>query len=82
LAILTRLAFADFLRQKGQPAAVILDDALAYSDCDRFDRMQLVLRKASRNLQVIVLTCRERDYIGRGLPTVRLSDCRMPEPVG
>jgi hypothetical protein len=44
--------------------------------------MQLVLRKASRNLQVIVLTCRERDYIGRGLPTVRLSDCRMPEPVG
>ena len=82
LAILTRLAFADFLRQKGQPAAVILDDALAYSDCDRFDRMQLVLRKASRNLQVIVLTCRERDYIGRGLPIVRLSDCRTPEPVG
>ena len=33
LAILTRLAFADFLRERGQPAAVILDDALAYSDC-------------------------------------------------
>jgi uncharacterized protein YhaN len=81
LAILTRLAFADFLREKGQPAAVILDDALAYSDCNRFDRMQLVLRKASKNLQVIVLTCRERDYIGRGLPIVRLADCRTPETV-
>ena len=82
LAILTRLAFADFLRERGQPAAVILDDALAYSDCDRFDRMQLVLRKAARNLQVIVLTCRERDYIGRGLPIVRLAECRTPELVG
>jgi DNA repair exonuclease SbcCD ATPase subunit len=81
LAILTRLAFADFLRERGQPAAVILDDALAYSDCNRFDRMQLVLRKASKNLQVIVLTCRERDYIGRGLPIVRLADCRTPETV-
>jgi hypothetical protein len=81
LAILTRLAFADFLRERGQPAAVILDDALAYSDCNRFDRMQLVLRKASKNLQVIVLTCRELDYIGRGLPIVRLADCRTPETV-
>jgi hypothetical protein len=81
LAILTRLAFADFLRERGQPAAVILDDALAYSDCTRFDRMQLVLRKAAKNLQVIVLTCRERDYIGRGLPIVRLADCRTPEMV-
>jgi AAA domain len=81
LAILTRLAFADFLRERGQPAAVILDDALAYSDCNRFDRMQLVLRKAAKNLQVIVLTCRERDYIGRGLPIVRLADCRTPETV-
>jgi chromosome segregation ATPase len=82
LAILTRLAFADFLRERGQPAAVILDDALAYSDCNRFDQMQLVLRKASKNLQVIVLTCRERDYIGRGLPIVRLAECRTPEMVG
>ena len=57
------------------------DDALAYSDCNRFDRMQLVLRKASKNLQVIVLTCRERDYIGRGLPIVRLAECRTPETV-
>ena len=81
LAILTRFAFADFLRERGQPAAVILDDALAYSDCDRFERMQLVLRKASENLQVIVLTCRERDYIGRGLPIVRLAECRTSESV-
>jgi wobble nucleotide-excising tRNase len=77
LAVLTRLAFADLLREKGQPAAVILDDAIAYADRDRFERMQLILRKASKNLQVIVLTCRERDYQGLGAPIVRLDQCRV-----
>lgn len=75
LAVLTRLAFAEFLRDKGRPAAVILDDALAYSDDARFDRMQVVLRKAAEKLQVIVLTCRERDYHGLGAPIIRLADC-------
>jgi len=77
LAVLTRLAFADLLREKGQPAAVILDDAIAYADRDRFERMQLILRKASKNLQVIVLTCRERDYQGLGAPIIRLDQCRV-----
>jgi hypothetical protein len=77
LAVLTRLAFADLLREKGQPAAVILDDAIAYADRDRFERMQLILRKASKNLQVIVLTCDERDYQSLGAPIVRLDQCRV-----
>lgn len=75
LAVLTRLAFAEFLRDKGRSAAVILDDALAYSDDARFERMQLVLRKAAEKLQVIVLTCRERDYHSLGVPIIRLVDC-------
>ena len=36
LSILVRLAFAVYLREKGYPAAVILDDALVYADDDRF----------------------------------------------
>jgi hypothetical protein len=75
LAVLTRLAFAEFLRDKGRPAAVILDDALAYSDHERLERMQLALRKAAEKLQVIVLTCRERDYLPLGAPIVRLAAC-------
>lgn len=75
LAVLTRLAFADFLRAKGRPAAIILDDALAYADDGRFERMQLVLRKAAERLQIIILTCRERDYRTFGAPIIRLSDC-------
>jgi DNA repair exonuclease SbcCD ATPase subunit len=77
LAILTRLAFADLLREKGQPAAVILDDAIAYADPQRFDRMQLILHRAAKNMQIIVLTCRERDYQSLGAPIVRLDQCRV-----
>ena len=35
LAVLTRLAFAELLLGQGRPAAVILDDALAFSDDER-----------------------------------------------
>jgi hypothetical protein len=39
--------------------------------------MQLILRKAAKNMQIIVLTCRERDYQGLGAPIVRLDQCRV-----
>ena len=76
LAVLARLAFADLLREKGQPAAVILDDAIVYADEDRFHNMMLILAKAAKNLQVIVLTCHERDYLSSGASIIRLADCR------
>lgn len=76
LSVLARLAFAEFLRENGRPAAVILDEALAYADDQRFDRMRHVLHRAANRLQVIVLTCRERDYTNFGAPIIRLADCR------
>ena len=54
----TRLAFADMLLDSGRPAMVILDDALAYSDGDRLERMFDVLAEASTRMQILVLTCR------------------------
>lgn len=58
LAILTRLAFADLLRDQDRPATVILDDALVYSDDDRIGRMFDVLTRAAKNTQILVFTCR------------------------
>ena len=74
ISILIRLAFAVYLREKGFPAAVILDDALVYADDDRFERMQLALRKAAETVQVLILTCRPRDWREFGAPIRRLSD--------
>ncbi|TLU74321.1 AAA family ATPase [Lichenicoccus roseus] len=58
IAVLSRLAFADMLLDRGKPAMVILDDALAYSDRDRLERMFDLLTQAASRMQILVLTCR------------------------
>jgi uncharacterized protein YhaN len=64
IAVLSRLAFAEMLIDRGKPAMVILDDALAYADADRMERMFDILTQASMKTQILVLTCRE-DLFGR-----------------
>ncbi len=77
VAVLTRLALADLLREKGRPVALILDDPLVNSDDERFGRMTLALRKAAESsLQIVVLTCHEARYESLGAKIVRLADCR------
>jgi hypothetical protein len=62
IAVLTRLAFADLLLGSGRPAAVILDDALAFSDAARLERMFDILTEASKKVQITVFSCRERAF--------------------
>lgn len=62
IAVLTRLAFADLLLGSGRPAAVILDDALAFSDAGRLERMFDILTEASKKVQITVFSCRERAF--------------------
>jgi len=59
LAVLARLAFAEMLIDQGKPAMVILDDALAYSDGERIERMFDILAQAGSKMQILILTCRE-----------------------
>lgn len=72
IAVITRLALADILRGAGQPSTIILDDALVNTDETRLRAMHLVLQRASQTLQVVVLTCREADFLGLGAPIHRL----------
>ena len=60
IAVLVRLAFAEMLVEQCHPAAVILDDALVFSDDRRMNRMFDILNMAARNVQVIIFTCREQ----------------------
>ncbi|MEP3741129.1 MAG: AAA family ATPase [Sulfitobacter pontiacus] len=60
IAVLIRLAFAEMLVEQGQPATVILDDALVFSDDRRMNRMFDILNMAARNVQVVIFTCREQ----------------------
>ncbi len=73
LAILTRLAFARLLAKGGNTVPVILDDALVYSDDDRIERMFNALHRQAKDIQILVLTCRQRAFErlgGNGLQMV------------
>jgi hypothetical protein len=71
LAVLTRLAFADLLLEKGKPASLVLDDALVFADDDRFETMTDILAGAAARMQVIILSCRTSAY--RGLDGKKIS---------
>lgn len=62
LAVLTRLAFADLLLEKGAPVSLILDDPLVYSDDSRLEAMIELLEEASERMQIILLTCRSKAF--------------------
>ena len=66
IAVLIRLAFAEMLVEQGNPATVVLDDALVFSDDQRMNRMFDILNMAARNVQVIIFTCREQLFEGLG----------------
>jgi uncharacterized protein YhaN len=82
LAVLARLAFADLLNEHGKKSPIILDDALVFSDDGRFEEMQRILDRAADRLQIIVLTCHERAYFGRGWTTRRLQHSKSVIAIG
>jgi len=57
MGVLTRLAYADLLKDAGRPTLVILDDALVHSDLQRLERMKRVLFDAAGRHQVLLFTC-------------------------
>ena len=65
IAILVRLGVASLLAEReGEAPCLILDDALVYADETRFETMKTILQRAARDIQILVLTCRPRDYYG------------------
>jgi len=56
---------------------LILDDALVYADEARFEIMKTILQRAARDLQILVLTCRPREYFGLDACYLRLENCRQ-----
>ena len=73
IAILTRIAFAELLIDKGKPASLLLDDALVFADDERFDTMTEILAEAGERMQVIVLSCRRRAFLGVDAQLVRMA---------
>lgn len=62
ISLLVRLAFARMLAKRGQSAPIILDDALVFTDDDRIELMFDALHRQAGDLQIIVLSCRQRAF--------------------
>ncbi|MET4101211.1 DNA repair exonuclease SbcCD ATPase subunit [Roseovarius sp. MBR-78] len=80
VALLVRLAFARMLAAAGRVAPVILDDALVFTDDDRIERMFDALHRQAGDLQIIVLTCRQRAFRDLGGKALRLAAPGNMEP--
>ena len=70
LGIIARLACAAIVSPDGGGAPVILDDALGWSDPSRLPRMGAAIAAASRDCQVIILTCTPSRYAHVGTAKV------------
>ncbi len=79
IAVLTRLAFARLMARKGRRMPVILDDALVYSDDARIERMFKALQLAAADIQLIVLTCRQKTFKDLGGTKLKLVDWQGAE---
>jgi hypothetical protein len=58
LSTLYRLALAEYLR-----TVVVLDDQLVQSDGSRMEWFRALLAEKARSFQIVVFTCRPRDYL-------------------
>lgn len=77
IAILVRLGVASLLAEReGEAPCLILDDPLVYADEGRFETMKAILQRAAESQQILILTCRPRDYFGLDARHLRLEECR------
>ncbi len=74
LGLISRLAYADLLREAGRPTLIILDDVLVHTDAERLTPMKRVLFDAATRHQVLLFSChperwRDLGMAPRWLPT-------------
>lgn len=68
--LISRLAYADLLREAGRPTLVILDDTLVHSDSDRLEDMKRILFDAASRHQILLFTCHPEKWQDLGVPPV------------
>ncbi|WP_122073444.1 AAA family ATPase [Pseudophaeobacter sp. EL27] len=66
IALLVRLAFARLLARGGQPAPIILDDAIVYTDDTRIEKIFDALTLQADEMQILVFTCRQKSFRALG----------------
>jgi uncharacterized protein YhaN len=73
MGVISRLAYADLLKEGGRPTLIIMDDALVHSDPERLEQMQRVVFDASQRHQILVFTCHPTNWRSVGADPVAIS---------
>ncbi|CAD5371687.1 AAA_23 domain-containing protein [Rubrivivax sp. A210] len=76
MGVISRLAYADLLKEAGRPTLVILDDALVHSDEERLSLMKRALFDAAQRHQVLLFTCHPALWRDMGVPLQALEALR------
>lgn len=67
MGLISRLAYADFLKEAGRPTLIILDDALVHSDAERLSLMKRILFDAGQRHQILLFTCHPQNWRDLGV---------------
>ncbi len=67
MGLISRLAYADLLREAGKPTLIILDDALVHSDAGRLAQMKRILFDAANRHQVLLFSCHPDNWRDLGV---------------
>lgn len=67
MGVISRLAYADLLKDAGRPTLILLDDALVHSDDSRLAAMKRVLFDAATRHQILLFTCHPEKWRDMGV---------------
>ncbi|TVM04559.1 MAG: GTP-binding protein, partial [Halomonas sp.] len=67
MGLVSRLAYADLLREAGRPTLIILDDALVHCDRERLEQMKRILFDAAQRHQILLFTCHPQHWDDLGV---------------
>lgn len=73
VSLLSRLAYADVLKEAGKPTLIILDDVLTNSDAERLEHMKRVLFDAAQRHQMLLFSCHPEQWRDVGVVARELS---------
>lgn len=79
MGVISRLAYADLLRDAGRPTLIILDDVLVHSDEERLTQMKRVLFDAATRHQVLLFTCHPANWRDLGVAARPLEQLKLQE---
>lgn len=74
MGLISRLAYADLLKEAGQPTLLMLDDALLHSDEARLAHMKRILFDAALRHQIFLFTCHPEKWRDMGVTPRAIKD--------